>query len=445
MSLNRFTIAAALILAAPVQAAVVASEGGAEAQAWAVPVTAVFASVGTERIATLGSPSLTALSTLDGAAQYPFAAAPQALNLLAKNLQAYVAPTAFAAMPTEDKLTVLSAAAKGAETEAAEVADKALAAAGSRPFHPSTMDRASEQIARAEEVSFYLDASRREKTARMRSDLESFRSKWRDQVNAFEADLPGKIAAGAFDASNILVKTPRGWVAADESPDPIGTDLSKFYERRIQALSRAPKGPWSIQEATLLMGALARPDVGRGKPWSPPAREKLQNIVYSAQMTAGADLRLGKALEAFGLESRYYRLIPVRQILFIEQRYADLVVSAARQPLPIRLRMLATILNGSEGIPSWGRFQQLQRTTLSWTRRDAMVAAGFVIAGMAALGLLSTVIAGWPLAAKLSALTIAWLTPMILYVRGIILSARLESDENRSSVQGALYRTFHKN
>ncbi len=441
MTRNRYAFAAALILAAPARAALVAPAGGA-AQAWAVPVAGVFASVGAERIATLGSPALTALSTLGAGAQYPFMAAPQSLDLLAQNLRAYATPAAFAAMPTEDKLLALSAAAKGAETEAADVADKALALAGSRPFHPSSMDQVSEQIARAEEVSLYLDASRREKTSRMRSRLESFRSKWRKRVREFEEDLPGKIAAGAFDASNILVKTPHGWVAADESPDPIGTDLSKFYERRTEALSQAPKGPWSIQEASLLMGALARPDVGRGKPWGPPAREKLQNIVYSAQMTDGTDLRLGKALEAFGLQRRYYRLIPARQILFIEQLYADRLVSAARQPLPIRLRMLATILNGSEGIPSWDRFREMQRTTLSWTRRDAMVAAGFVIAGMIALGLLSTAIAGWPLAAKLAAFGIAWLTPMVLYVRGLVLAGRLESDQNRSAIEGAINRTF---
>lgn len=438
---NLFPLFATLLLAAPGRAAVVAPMG-AGGRAWVSPVAGVFASVGSERIATMGSPALTALSTLDSSARYPFASAPQSLDLLAKNLQYYAAPAAFAAMPAEDKLIALRAAAKGAEIEAAAVADKALAAAGARPFHPSSVDQTSEQIAQAEAVALYLDAPRREAAARMRSRLASFQSRWRRHVKAFEEDLPGKIASGAFDASNVLVKTPHGWVAADESPYPIGTDLAKFYERRTAALSKAPKGPWSIQEASLLIQALARPDVGAGKSWASPARQNLQNIIYSAQVGDGADLPLQNALEAFGKQLRYGRLLPARQVLFVETRYADLGNSAAAQPTPIRLRILASMLNGAGGFPSWERFRDMQRNTLSWTRRNAMVAAGFVIAGMIAMALLSTAMAAWPLAAKLAVFALGWLAPGISYTRNLMLAAQLESDTNRSRVWETIRRAF---
>ncbi|OGS40785.1 MAG: hypothetical protein A2506_09465 [Elusimicrobia bacterium RIFOXYD12_FULL_66_9] len=417
----------------------------ASGRAWIAPVTGVFATVGSERIANMGSPALTALSTLDASARYPFASAPQAIDLLAENLMPYATPETFASMPAEDKLIALRAAAKSAEGQAAAVADKSLAEAKSQPLHPDSVDQVSKQVAQAEEIALYLDAPRQKELARMRSIVTGFQAKWRKRVKAFEDELPGKIAAGAFDSSNILVKTEHGWVAADESPYPIKTSLPEFFARRTQALAKAPLGSWTMQEALLLQGALARPDIGDDQKskdsWSRTASEKLQNVFYSAKMRDGSDLVLQDALYAFELKQRYGRIVPPRVIMFVEQRYSDLIDSLP-QSIPIRLRMLASMLNGADTLPSWERFAELQQQTLSVTRHKAMIAAGFVIGGMTALALLSSMLGAWPLAAKLAALALGWLAPMTIYVRGLLRAMRLETPQLRWKIGLMLGRTF---
>ena len=438
---NFFLVAFAVSLSVPARAGVVAP-AAASGHAWVSPVAGVFSAVGTRQIATLGSPALTALSTLDAGAKYPFASAPQVLDLLAKNILPYATPESFAAMPVEDKLIALRAAAKGAELEASAIADESLASAKSRPLHPSSVDGVSRQVAQAEAVSLYLDAPRREELARTRARIASFISKWRKRLKTFEEELPGKIAAGAFDASNILVKTEHGWVAADESPYPIGDDLAKFYERRTQALDKAPRGPWSIQESSLLILALGRPEIGRGKSWSAPALEKLQNVIYSAQAAAGGDRALGDAAYAFEMRSRYGRLVEPRHLLAVEKHYRGVVDAAPSQPTPIRLRMMASILNGAGGLPSWESFKDSHSLTLSWTRRRGMVAGGLVIAGMLSLVLLSPMIGAWPLAAKLAGVAFAWLAPMIAFVRYVWQTAKLESTRLREIIEERLLRTF---
>ncbi|MDD5304553.1 MAG: hypothetical protein PHS14_15765 [Elusimicrobia bacterium] len=450
MSKNLFPILAALILAAPAHAGVVAP-AGASAHAWVAPVAGVFSSVGAQRIATLGSPSLTALSTLDSSSRYSFAAAPQVLDLLAKNLKFYATPEAFAAMPVEDKIIALRAAAKGAEIEAAAIADESLAAAKSRPLHPSSADAISKQVAVAEAVSLYLDAPRREEAARMRSRVASFQSKWRKLVEKFREELPLMIASDAFDAGNILVKTKHGWVAADESPYPIEADLSKFYARRIAALKSAPRGPWSRREAEILYGALDHPDVNAAFPgetavfhhWPQKvsaldARITLQEFQWDESHFQRG---LRPAIEAFKKNAHDGSPVAARHILAVEKRYADLL-DAPPAPSHLRLRILAAMRNGAAGLPSWERFREIERSTHDRYRRTAMIAAGVLVAGMIVMMALGGLLPAMPLAAKLAALSAAWLAPLIVFVRNLWLAQSLESARDHSPVDETLRRAF---
>ncbi len=85
-----------------------------------------------------------------------------------------------------------------------------------------------------------------------------------ERLKQFGRDLPRMIASSRVTSENIIVKTPEGLVATDESPFPIATDLREFYRRRRVALENAPPGPWVREEATLLAKALLRTDVGNG-------------------------------------------------------------------------------------------------------------------------------------------------------------------------------------
>lgn len=440
MRKNLFALLAALIFAGPTRS-LVAAPTSASGHAWIAPVAGVFAAVGADRIATMGSPALTALSSLDSSARYPFSVNPQVLDLLAQNLEFYVTLKSFAAMTTEDKLIALRAAAKGAEIEASAIADNSLAEAKSRPLHPSSADQVSKQVAQAEEVSLYLDATRREEVTRMRSKVASFQSKWCKHVAKFQRELPLKIAAETFDASNILVKTRHGWVAADESPYPIGDDLSKFYERRTEALKQAPQGPWTRQEASFLAGALDRPEVGDEKSWAAPARLKLEDVIVSSRRRDMNDRPLMNAVLAFVQNERKGGFVAPGHIVAVEKRYEDALNSAWMVPAPIRLRILAAIRNGSEGLPSWKRFQEIKRATYGRTRRTALIAALVIAAGVISMICLAGSIQALPLAAKLAAVSLVWLAPLIVYVRGMWLVQKLESPRG-VSIEEYLRRTF---
>ncbi|HAZ09358.1 MAG TPA: hypothetical protein DCZ01_12765 [Elusimicrobia bacterium] len=435
---NIFPLLCALILAVPAGAAVVAPSAGAHA--WISPVAELFSSIGAERIATLGCPSLTALSTLDSHASYPFAAAPQVLDLLAQNLRFYATPEAFASMGIEDKLIVLRTSAKGAEIQAAEIADESLATAKSSALHPGSADRISGQVAQAEAVALYLDAPRREEAARMRSKVARFQTKWLKHVEKFWEALPRRIAAGAFDAGNILVKTRHGWVAADESPYPVEADLSKFYRRRIEALKKAPQGPWIIQEASPLLSALGRPEIGGEKSWSVPAAFELAEIISSAD---SSDRALRSAADAFAANERYGRSVAPRHILAVEKRSAD-ILNFPMMPTSIYFRIRDAIRNGAGGLPSWDKFREIERSTVGRQRRTTMIAMGVFFAGLIAVGLLGTAagVSSWPPAAKLVTISIAWVAPMILFVRGLWLTGKLETARDLSYVSELLRRSF---
>ncbi len=388
MNRNLVAVLAALILAVPARAGVVAP-AGASAHPWASSVAGVFSSVGAARIATFGSPSLTALSTLNSDSLYPFVATPRVLDLLVKNLELYnVTPADFAPLSdvTEYRfLKYLRTAAKNAEIEAAAIADQSLAAARSHPLHPSSVDRISEQVATAEDVAFYLNAPRREEVARMRSSVASFQSRWRKHVEKFRRELPQKIAAEAFDAANILVKTEHGWVAADESPYPIGRDLSQFYERRLEALRKAPQGLWTIREATLLGEALDRPDIGGEKAWSEPARQWIGRINSHAYESFLENQPLMSAREAFQWNARAGLPVAARHILTVETYYKE----ALNSPMPAsnRLRVLAAIRNGAGGLPSWERFRAIDNLTFMRILHNILIALGVV--GAIGVGMLA--------------------------------------------------------
>jgi len=431
---------AALLLAAPVRSAVVAPTGS---QAWVAPVAGVFAAVGAERIGAMGMNSLTALSTLDVNSRYPFSADPKVLDLLAKNLKLITGPDVFSELPTEDKLAALQSAAKAAELEAAAIADKSLAEAQTRPFHPSSIDRVSEQVSRAEDIALYLDASRGEEVARARGRIASFQSKWRKMVEKFHEDLPYKIAAGAFDAENVLVKKSYGWVAADESPYPIETRLSKFYERRIATLRKAPQGPWTIQEADLLIKTLDRPDIGNTarNPAHLKLKVQLGTIIASARENGLANRSLVSAIRAFEKNAQDGSTVASRHILTVEKHY-DAILNYSMLASPSTFfRMLASIRNGAGGLPSWTKFQEIELATYKRLRRASIVASGALIAGVIAGFFANSLIPSLP---PIAAFLLIWLAPVVVYAWAGWRAQSIGSARSFSQISDALRRYFPK-
>ncbi len=438
-----------IVLAAPARAQFV-TPAGESARAWAAPVAGAFASAGAEGVEALGMTSLTALSAVGPDARYPFSARPQMLELLAAHLPPNATPAAFAAMPIAERLSVLKAAAAGAQAQAASAVDQAAAETRLALVHP---DDAKRQAARLQELSrnsLYLDARHREELALSRRRMAALQRKWRAELRAFNAELPGKILAGAFTPSNLLVKTEHGWVAADESPFPIRETLPEFFKRRTDALREAPAGPWIKPEAKLLLGTLWRRDVGDKTSWAFDADQRLQGVAYFHQSppSLGGYDRFLKLIAAFHARQTYGRLLPPSEIQALESLY-DNALSSLPPLGPTRLRILAAMLHGSvragdaDYLPRWSDFLQMENATLSWTRRTAMLTGGWTAAGLLTMIALGALGAGaWPLYAKLAMLVAGVLTPLAVYALKLRQNFALESTLRDSRVSQMLHRTF---
>ena len=301
---------AAVILAAPVRAQTVAGSA-AQAGSWTAAVSGALAAGGTSRIASFGSTSLTNLTTLTPEGHFPFAAAPNALTPLIEALQAEHTPEAFAALSADEKLEAIRSAATAAEIKASAAADAAVAAA-SKPVHDAD---ASGRIAAAETVALYLpkatlervaaaraavetdERQRNEKVRRsqklekilaeiragsldakiaealskttveylhaVRADLRKYSAPSSETIDYFFEALPEKIAAGAFNASNLIVHDADGWYAADGTPKLRYDYLKDLYEARLKRIAANPVGPWTVAEYALLRESLERPDVAK--------------------------------------------------------------------------------------------------------------------------------------------------------------------------------------
>ncbi|MEK7233149.1 MAG: hypothetical protein AAB268_04995 [Elusimicrobiota bacterium] len=437
MNKNLFPLIAVIILAAHARAVVVAPSG-ANAHTWVSPVAEAFASIGADHIAAFGMPSLTALSTLDSSARYPFIAAPQVLELLAKHLPSYATPEGFAGMPNDDKLIFLRAAAKDAQTEAATIANEVLTAVESKPLHPGTMNLASKKAAEAEAVSLYLDAGLRNKVRQMSAKVANFQLEWHKHVEKFYKELPLAIAHVPFD---ILVKTEHGWIAADESPYPIEADPSQFYERRIAVLRKAPEGPWRKEEAALLSGALDLliPTDDQYPEWARKAKGQLSEF-KNDNIHLRKDLL--PAITAFKKNALNASPVAPRHILAVENHYKN-VLNNSGSTSPHRLRIQAAIRNGTDGLPSWNKFQEIERSTIRRTSLGALYAALVTVVSTILMGGLLRVVGlpAWPLAAKL-AMLVACLSPLIVYVRKQLLVDKLESARDFFGIARELRRIF---
>jgi hypothetical protein len=403
-------LAALLLISVSARAQVVVG-AAAEAGAWVGPMAAAVTAAGSERISSLGYTSLTNLSSPDAKGRLPFVAEPLALAPLAQAVRAQgLTPQTFAALPTAEKLTVLTRAAVPAEAHAAAVADEALAAVA-EPVRIGTYMDASKKVANAADVSLYLRADRAEKVAAAVTAVKTYEKRRSQLIKAFLEDLPGKIAAGEINGGNIIGRDADGWYAADESPEQRYATVNELYRSRLDRLGRGAYGPWTIRQSRLLKAALRNQDVAealsaehRGSPEATPAPAALARFMdmhaKRGWESFAGDPKLKGSIQRF--QKGAARGTDVRKI----EKFYDSALNRAAYGSTTMSWLAAAIHNGSDGVPGWEELKSIKREAQKGYQRNALRGMVGFIAAMATMVL--TGVSDWPNAAKLAAFAAMW-------------------------------------
>lgn len=390
-------LAAAVPLAAPVHAQVVA--GAAEASAWVGPVAGAFSAAGTDRIAALGSPALTNLSVLGPNQAYAFAGKSEKLGLLAQSLAAAgETPAAFAARPTAEKLSILHAAAQAAQARAEALADAAIAATA-QPVRFKTVDRAAAAVEDAAFAADYLPADKASELKKAENAVRSFQKKRSALIESFVRDLPAKLTAGEINAENLIQKDADGWLAADERPDARHGSAYDLYAARLKSLEAARSGPGAVAQYDLLLAALDRPDVAQDldgqwnlddhseiwteRPSSTLRRRLLAGREKAARWTTATPERAAAL-------SRFTAGTPrAKDFKVVEELHEQLVGFRLDGDLTARAHSEAAVIRGAEGLPSRAEYRDARRREENRLNKAAIIAGGMQAVTTAAAAIVS--------------------------------------------------------
>ena len=373
------------------------------ASAWVAPVAG--AAIGAP-LSGSGSASLDALSRPDLNGRFPFVSAPGLLVPLVSAIEARgLTPDAFNALPVEARANVLKTAAAVAEARADAVAADASRAAEN--VTAPSYEEAKRKVASAEALDFYLSAKRREQVAAARAALVAARPKLQALYDAYERELPGKIAAGELTARDFIRKTPEGWTARDESPETVYASLNELYRIRLGRLDERA-GPWSAAEAGLIKDSLFRLDVARAlEKEKRGSMREIERVATIREQEARSWERSYESMDMIRTSMRFTARRPRAEDFDTLIRLYAWALDHSRGPGE-RAHKLAAIARGAGGIPSWNDVEELRSAAHAaalWTKSVSAHFAGAstVLSALYAAGVHYGLLAEGPLVPLVSA------------------------------------------
>jgi hypothetical protein len=380
---------------------------------------AAVAAAGTDRMAGLGFTSLTALSTLNAKGQFPFTAQPGVLAPLAHAVAAQgLTPASFAALSTPEKIDILARAAVPAEAQAAAVADAALAAVA-EPVRIGTYKDAASKVADARAVSLYLPAARVAQVEAAQGAVLAYERKRKKLIETFLHGLPGKIAAGAFDGTNIVGRDADGWYAADESPEKRYETVNALYNARLDRIGRGALGPWTARETDLMKAALENPEIAEAlereyQEAAPGTRPRPSDLGrFLDQHRARAEKAVADDSRLTAAFSRFEKGTPRGTDIRVLEEFYNAALNRTWSELPSRAWIVASIKTGGGVLPGWEALQDLNRAAQRRYTRDALKGLAGFVAGMILIA--ASGVAHWPTGVQIAAFAavvapLAWMS-----------------------------------
>lgn len=352
------------------------------AAAWAGPIAGAVGAAGLERVCELGSVSLPRLATPGADGRLPFFSAPQLLNPLVETLVLRGEdPARFAALPTEAKLKVLAAAAVITEERLAMQVWR-VALDTNKGIGRSEFPYVASQARYGREMSVYINDRSLIGLDMLEKRVAAYQALRQEAWRAFVEDLPAKLAAGAFDAKNLIGSERDGdktvWLDAAGNPEVTSHSPDRVIGLRLGAIGQMQPGPWSAAEVDLLRAALrSRMMDGTISPsrWTNRTRDRLQSLQQRSE-TMATQGHLGDAVARFSGNGR----VTAHAVRSIDAYYKNAVV-LSDWSWPAQARVLAAIHKGGLGFPSWKRLQAAKEQLAA---RADFASTALVLTSMAA-------------------------------------------------------------
>jgi hypothetical protein len=412
----------------------------AKPTALSVQVSGTFSTLGTDRIAALGSLSLTNLSAKNLQGAFLFVESPRILEPLLVEVAARYTEESFVALTPDEKLVALKEAAVAAEAKAEALATKAVAvvadvALEETPVGSVAWEQFDAHVQAAEEVATYLPRSRLSQVAVARHALKSFAVQRAALKAAFMEKLPSRISAGEFTPQNLLHKKSDGWHAADENPDVRYESLKEFYLKRFDSMFITPLGPWSVGEARLIRETLERPEIVAEIKAEGHSDSLIKMRAAAKEMQDDASLWYEKNPEfSAALGRSAAGSAEAADIEAVEKFYTQALENTS-VPWTGQARIIATIRDGGDWRAPWATIQARRAQLVEKTSYGTV---GGVFSGiLAAITATSLAVQGNPLWAAL--FTIVGVSAFIWMAISI---RRLLNLEERGGITATLRRYF---
>ncbi len=368
-------------VAVPTQAAVT----------WTGPVIGAL-SMGPAELSRLheyGSATLPRLATPGVDGFLPLQSSPALLNPLAAELDVLVmagrrvTPAMFSSMRPEAKVIALAIAADKASLRLGrEVA--AVTRTLAHGMNSANAEGVSKSAAELREMSLYLNPNEEAQLTAMEKELVAFHAARAETLRSYMEALPSRMAAGAFDGGNLLIREISGdkavWRFADGKPDQTYPSIHEAVSVRTRSIMGMKPGPWAAVDAKLL-GDAVRVQLESGAVGYSDSLvaelSVLEKVREQSQAMVSA-VRLTAALPDEGTARH-------RSVDVLETFYADAHAHAVlthKKDWRAQARILATIHAGAMDMPGWAQLQAAKIKALDAKARRGMLAG---LSGGAAL------------------------------------------------------------
>jgi hypothetical protein len=316
--------------------------------AWAGPVSRVLAAAGSDSLERAGSLSLTRLGAAGAQGTPLVLEKPELLEPLVQTLEWFeMTPSLLERQAPAARLEMLLTAAVTTEDRLVRAVNDLHAATG-RQIGRSQRAEMGRLLSGADKTRLYLGPEAAARLTALAERAAAYDRARREAFESFMKDLPGKLAAGAFDSAPYFIAEPEDggyeWRLADADPDKLHPSVEAALDEAITAADAMPAGPWLAADAAHYKNALRRAERLVSPEWRARAEQRVARLEARSR-----DPLLPRLTEA--LENASAGRASIEDLDWVSRFYAHAVQFASGWRG--RARVIATVRDAAPGRPAW--------------------------------------------------------------------------------------------
>ena len=316
--------------------------------AWVGPVSRVLAAAGSDSLERAGSLSLTRLGAAGAQGTPLVLEKPELLEPLVQTLAWFeMTPSLLERQAPAARLEMLLTAAVTTEDRLVRAVND-LHSATDRHIGRSRRFDIQRLLDAEEKTRLYLGPEAAARLTALAARAAAYDRARREAFDSFMKDLPGKLAAGAFDSIPYFIAEPVDsgleWRLADADPGKTHPSVEAALDEAIAAADGLPAGPWLAADAAHYKNALRRADGLVSPEWRARAEERVARL--DARSRDRVHPRLALALDRLSAGRP-----DAEDIDWVTRHYASAANYAPNWRA--RARVIATVRDAAPGRPGW--------------------------------------------------------------------------------------------